>query len=131
MSNTLMVWKPQAGLTQSNAADTFEELTEGELVLKHSPALDAFLSELLIELPAPQSAEDASPWAETPAITQGYLALDISGDMIDTTCDVVVLALRHDLVVYDPQVDMLYDQAWREDCDRQDAEDRRRTGEAE
>jgi hypothetical protein len=129
MSSTLMVWKPQAGLTQENAHATFAAIAEGAIKLPHDPALAAFLADLLADLPALEVDPDRSPWAVTPVVADGHIALGVSGDMINTSCDVWGHALRHGLVAYDPQIDVLYDQALDDEATRQAKENRRRAGE--
>jgi hypothetical protein len=49
--------------------------------------------------------------------------------MITMTCDAVAAAFKHGLIVYDPQIDKLYNAAWEAECTRQDLENRRRAGE--
>jgi hypothetical protein len=131
MSSTLLVWKPEAGLTQENAQATFEAIAQGIITLPHDPALDAFLKDLLADLPALEVDPDSSPWAVTPVVADGHVALGVSGDMINTSCDVWGHALRHGLVAYDPQIDVLYDQALHDEATRQGLENRRRAGEIE
>jgi hypothetical protein len=131
MSATLLVWKPQAGLTQANALQTFVAIVEGRITLPHDPALDAFLKDLLADLPALEVDPDRSPWAVTPFVADGHVALGVSGNMINTSCDVWGHALCHGLVAYDPQIDILYDQARDDEARRQGLENRRRAGEIE
>jgi hypothetical protein len=129
MSSTLLVWKPQPGLTQANARQAFVSIAEGDVILPHDPALDAFLRDLLADLPALEVDPARSPWAVTPIVADGHVALGVSGDMINTSCDVWGHALRHGLVAYDPQIDVLYDQSRDDEATRQALENRRRAGE--
>jgi hypothetical protein len=131
MSDTLLVWKPQAGLTQANAHQTFVAIAEGQFILPHDPALDAFLNDLLADLPALEVDPDRSPWAVTPLVADGHIALGVSRNMINTSCNVWGHALRHGLVAYDPQIDVLYDQTRDDEATRQGLENRRRAGEIE
>jgi hypothetical protein len=131
MSDTLMVWKPQPGLCQANAYEIFRQIAEGEITLPHDAALDRFLADILAANPPLEALDADSPshWAVTPFVADGHVALGIGGDIITMTCDAVQYAFAHDLIVYDPQIDKLYDRAWDEECTRQDEENRRRAGE--
>jgi hypothetical protein len=131
MSDTLMVWKPQADLCQANALETFRQIAEGEIILPDDPALHAFLADLLLVNPPLDAIDKDAPthWAVTPEVADGHVALGISGDMITMTCDAVEVAFKYGLIVYDPQIDILYDAASDAECTRQDLENRRRAGE--
>jgi hypothetical protein len=131
MSDTLMVWKPQPGLTQANAQQMFVAIAENQITLPDDPALHAFLKDLLADLPTLETDPDRSPWAVTPVVADGHIALGVSGNMINTSCDVWGHALAHGLVAYDPQIDVLFDQARYDEATRQDLENRRRAGEIE
>jgi hypothetical protein len=111
MSDTLMVWQPQLGLTQPNAMQTFVAIAEGNITLPGDPGLHAFLKDILVNRLALETDPDRGPWAVTPFVSDGHVALGISGEMINTSCDVWGHALNHGLVAYDPQVDVLYDKA--------------------
>jgi hypothetical protein len=126
-----MIWKPQPGLCQANAAEIFRQIAENTLVLPHDVSLDLFLTDMLREHPALESLglEADSHWAVTPEVADGHVALGIGGDIILMTLDAVTHAFRHGLIVYNPQIDMLYDAAWSDECTRQDLENRRRAGE--
>jgi hypothetical protein len=128
-----MVWKPQADLCQANAAGIFRQIAEGEIIMPDDPALHGFLADLLIVDPPLEVIDEGTPthWAVTPEVADGHVALGICGDMITMTCDTVVAAFKHGLIVYDPQIDKLYDAAWDAECSRQDLENRRRAGEIE
>jgi hypothetical protein len=114
MSNTLMVWKPQPDLTRANAHETYRKIAEGEIILEHDPSLDLFLQDLLLEHPKLEDLkeDEYSPWSVTPEVFEGHVALGISGDMINTSTDVLMHAVKYDLVVYDPQIDVLMDSSW-------------------
>lgn len=99
MSETLMVWKPPPGLTQANVLETFIAIAEGPTVLPDDPALHAFLADLLADLPPLESGSERSPWSVTPFVADGHVALGVSGDIVNTTCDVVDHAFRHGLIV--------------------------------
>jgi hypothetical protein len=133
MSDTLMVWKPQPDLCQANAAETFRKIAEEEITLPHDKALDLFLADMLAENPPLEAlALDAhSHWAVTPFVADGHVAMGIGGDMILMTLDADRFAFKHGLIVYDPQIDVLYDAAWDAECTRQGLENRRRAGEIE
>jgi hypothetical protein len=128
-----MVWKPQADLSQANALETFRQIAEGEIILPDDPALHAFLSNLLLVNPPLEAIDEGTPthWAVTPEVADGHVALGISGDMITVTCDAVEVAFKYGLIVYDPQIDKLYDAAWDAECTRQGLENQRRAGEIE
>lgn len=128
-----MVWKPQPDLCQADAATVFCKIAEGEIVLPHDPALDLFLADILEENPLLEAlSEDAdSHWAVKPFVADGNVALGIGGDMIAMTMDAVQFASPHGLIVYHPQIDVLYDAAWDAECTRQGLENRRRAGEIE
>jgi hypothetical protein len=131
MSETLMVWKPQAGLTQANAKPAFIAIAEGPTVLPDDPALHAFLADLLAELPPVESGSERSPWSVTPEVSDGHVALGVSGDIVNTLTNVIDHAFRHGLVVYHVNNDILYDAAWDEAVRLWGLENRRRAGEIE
>jgi hypothetical protein len=126
-----MIWKPQAGLSQTNAAETFRKIAEGKIQLPVAPVLDAFLKDILSKYPALEKValKTLSPWAVSPAIVDNHVMLAISGDMISTSCEAIHHAFKYGLVVYDPQIDLLYDSAWQAECERQDLINRKRAGE--
>jgi hypothetical protein len=128
-----MVWKPQAGLCQANAAEMFRKIAEDEIILPDDPELHVFLSDLFIVDPPIVAIDKDTPtyWAVTPEVAGGHVALGICGDMITMTCNAVAAAFKHGLIVYDPQIDKLYDAAWDAECTRQGLENRRRAGEIE
>jgi hypothetical protein len=131
VSDTLMVWKPQADLCQANALEIFRQIAQGEIILPDDPALHAFLADVLSVDPPLEAIDDDTPthWAVTPEVADGHVALGICGDMITVTCDAVAAAFKHGLIVYDSQIDKLYDAAWQAECTRQDLENSRRAGE--
>jgi hypothetical protein len=131
MSETLMVWKPQAGLTQANAKPTFIAIAEGPNVLPDDPALHAFLTGLLAELPPVESGSEHTPWSVTPEVSDGHVALDVSGDIVNTLTDVIDHAFRHGHVVYHANNDILNDAARDEAVWLWGLENRRRAGEIE
>ncbi len=114
MSETLLVWKPQAGLTQTNAHQSYMAIADGTMHLPDDPVLHAFLTDVLVDLPPLETGSDSSPWSVTPFVADGNIAMGVSGDIINTSCEVVTHALRHGLVVYHADIDKLYDAAWDE-----------------
>jgi hypothetical protein len=131
MSSSLMIWKPQPGLSQTNVAEIFGKITEGQIRLPDEPLLDKFLNEILAVHPRLEEINPAtgSPWAVSPVVADGHVMLGINGDMMSITCDALYQAFKLDLVVYDPQIDLLYDPAWQAECECQELLNRRRAGE--
>jgi hypothetical protein len=131
MSSSLMIWKPQTGLSQVNAADIFGKIATGKIQLPDEPLLDAFLTEILaVHLCIEEiNPKIDSPWAVSPVVADGHVMLGINGDITNITCDAIYQAFKHDLVVYDPQIDVLYDSAWQAECERQGLLNRKRAGE--
>jgi hypothetical protein len=126
-----MIWKPQPGLSQANAAETFAKIAEGQIRLPAEPLLDLFLNNLLEVHPPLEKIDPTtdSPWAVSPVVADGHVMLGISGDIMSITCDALYHGFKLGLVVYDPQIDLLYDPAWQAECERQDLLNRKRAGE--
>jgi hypothetical protein len=126
-----MIWKPQPGLSQTNAAEIFGKIAEGQIQLPAEPLLDTFLAEILAVHPRLEEIDPAtdSPWTVSPVVADGHVMLGISGDIMSITCDALYQAFKLGLVVYDPQIDLLYDPAWQAECERQDLLNRKRAGE--
>jgi hypothetical protein len=125
-----MVWKPQNNLTQANALEMYIAIAEGKVKLADDPALHAFIADLFAQLP-PLEVNEESPWSVTPYVSEGHVAIGVSGNIINISCHVVDLAFRHGLVVYHPEIDKLYDAAWDEMVKKEGLENRRRAGEIE
>jgi hypothetical protein len=131
MSSSLMILKPQIGLSQANAAEFFGKIATGKIKLPDEPLLAAFLTEILTVHPPLEKIDPKtySPWAVSPVVADGHVMLGINGEMDNITCDAIYQAFNHGLVVYDPQIDILYDSAWQAECERQDLISRRSAGE--
>jgi hypothetical protein len=118
MSETLMVWKPQSGLTQAPHLKHLRYLPRaGPCFPTIRPC--ASLADLFVALPPLESGSERSPWTVTPFVADGHVALGVSGDIINTTCDVIHHAFRHGLVVYHAEINQLYDAAWDEEAKRE------------
>jgi hypothetical protein len=126
-----MIWKPQTGLSQSNAAEIFGKIATGKIQLPDEPLLAAFITDILTVHPPLEKIDPNtdSPWAVSPVVADGHVMLGINGEMDNITCDAIYQAFNHGLVVYDPQIDILYDSAWQAECERQDLLNRKLAGE--
>jgi hypothetical protein len=108
MSMSLYVWKSPV-LDDEDEAKRLLAL-EDESVFEPSVELGEFARELLERFPSPGSLgadelrRGATPWADTPQVSDRLVVLSIRWSADDGDVDAVVaLALEHGLVVYDPQ----------------------------
>ena len=74
-----------------------------------SPALAAFVADLLREFPSIADDPKRSPWSVTPVPTDRFLELNLSSRVKDPdVLRMFALASQHGLVVYDPEGPALY-----------------------
>ncbi|MGH2491494.1 MAG: hypothetical protein ACRDF9_08290 [Candidatus Limnocylindria bacterium] len=74
-----------------------------------TPALAAFVAELLREFPSLTDDPKRSPWSVMPVPTERFLELDLSSGAKDSdVLRMFALASEHGLVVYDPEGPALY-----------------------
>jgi hypothetical protein len=116
MSMSLYVWKSPV-LEDTDEAKRLLAL-EDESVFEPSGELGLFAQELLERFPSPEELgadelERAQTlWADPPEVSDRLVVLSIRWSADDGDLDVVVaLALKHDLVVYDPQGPNFYSSA--------------------
>jgi hypothetical protein len=89
----------EAGAIVTRSSDAFEQ----------SPALAAFVADLLREFPSIAQDAKRSPWSVTPVPTDRFLELNFSSRVSDAdVLRVFALASQHGLVVYDPEGPALY-----------------------
>jgi hypothetical protein len=107
VSHTLLVWgspvpanaREASALIQRSPATTFDA----------TPALAAFVADLLREFPSITDDPKRSPWSVMPTPTERFLELDLSSRVKDADVErVFALARQHRLVVYDPEGPALY-----------------------
>lgn len=105
MSSTLLVWSsPVPGNVKEAAA-----LIARPAAFDPSPALPAFVADLLREFPSIAADPKRSPWSVTPTPTDRFLELNLSSRVRDADAlRIFALASQHGLVVYDPEVPALY-----------------------
>ena len=74
-----------------------------------TPALAAFVAELLREFPSITEDPKRSPWSVMPTPTDRLLELNFASRVKDAdVLRIFALASQHNLVVYDPEVPALY-----------------------
>jgi hypothetical protein len=89
----------EAGALVARSSAAFEQ----------SPALAAFVADLLREFPSIAEDPKRSPWSVTPVPTDRLLELNFSSRVKDAdVLRVFALASQHGLVVYDPERPALY-----------------------
>ena len=108
MSMDLYVWK-HPFVTDEDEAQRLITLGD-ESVFGPSEDLERFFAELMERFPPPESFDDveladaAAPWADSPHGTDRLVWLSIRWSADDDHLDEIVeLARKHDLVLYDPQ----------------------------
>ena len=74
-----------------------------------SPALAAFVADLLREFPSIVEDPKRSPWSVMPVPTERFLELNFSSRVKDAdVLRVFALASQHGLIVYDPEGPSMY-----------------------
>jgi hypothetical protein len=84
-------------------------LVERSAAFEPTPALGAFVADLLREFPSIAEDPKRSPWSVTPTPSDRFLELNFSSRVKDAdVLRVFALASRHGLVVYDPEGPSMY-----------------------
>src|SRR5688572_17210234 len=105
MSSTLLVWSSPVPANVKEA----EALLARPATFDPSPALPAFVADLLREFPSIAEDPKRSPWSVTPTPTDRFLELNLSSRVKDADAlRIFALASQHGLVVYDPEGPVLY-----------------------
>ena len=107
MSYTLLVWGSPVPV---NAEEAGELITRPpEATFDATPALAAFVADLLREFPSITDDPKRSPWSVMPTPAERFLELNFSSRVKDADAErVFALAQQHGLVVYDPEGPALY-----------------------
>ncbi|MET7426002.1 hypothetical protein [Dactylosporangium sp. NPDC005555] len=113
MSFDLAVWYQVGPLTGDEAYAIYDRLTDGIVgVVEPSPAIAAFLEDLLEVFPDDDDDDDSSPWASGIYSTDECVLLAISWSRAEEVARVVErLAAKNALTVYDPQSHLVKGQA--------------------
>jgi hypothetical protein len=107
VSHTLLVWGSPVPATAKEAGDLIKR--SPATTFDATPALAAFVAELLREFPSIVDDPKRSPWSVMPTPSERFLELDFSTRAKDADVErVFALAKRHGLVVYDPEGPALY-----------------------
>jgi hypothetical protein len=105
VSSTLLVWASPIPADVKEA----EALVERPAAFDASPALPAFVTDLLREFPSIAQDPKRSPWSVTPTETDRFLELNLSSRLKDADAlRIFALASQHGLVVFDPDGPALY-----------------------
>jgi hypothetical protein len=120
MSMSLYLWKTPVITDTDEAARLLDR--EDESVFERSPDLTRFLEELLERYPPPgaptadELADGASPWADEPEGSDRLISLSLRWSARDEDLEeIVALARKYELVVYDPQGPAFYTSAEDDD----------------
>jgi hypothetical protein len=121
MSFDLAIFYSSRPLTVQEAEQRYIALCEGEFdepedlqsLIEPSGAVEAFLTELAALYPSldevPEDELDASPWNDNHDISEGHVFLSLRWSRYAQAApQVKELALRHGLIVYNPQADEVY-----------------------
>ncbi|HKY51838.1 MAG TPA: hypothetical protein VJP45_11340 [Candidatus Limnocylindria bacterium] len=107
MSYTLLVWGSPVPDSAREAGELIKR--PSDTTFDATPALVAFVRELLDEFPTIAADPKRSPWSVMPTPSERFVELDFSSRAKDADIErVVALARRHGLVVYDPEGPALY-----------------------
>jgi hypothetical protein len=105
VSSTLLVW---ARPVPNNIKEA-EALIGRPAAFDASPALAAFVADLLSEFPSIADDPKRSPWSVMPTPTDRFLELNLSSRANDADAlRIFALASHHGLVVFDPDGPALY-----------------------
>jgi hypothetical protein len=106
MSSTLLVWESPVPTSVAEAGALIERPPSA---FDASPALAAFVADLLREFPSIAEDPKRSPWSVTPVPTDRFLELNFSSRAKDPdVLRMFALASQHGLIVYDPEGPALY-----------------------
>jgi hypothetical protein len=117
MSYDLGVWFPHKSLSNEDALEQYYELCNGDISgLQPNPAIDAFYRELctlhpeIDDVPEDKIGDfDFSPWSVSHDRSDRHVILSCVWSHADYVHDLVLsLALKHGLVVFDPQETILH-----------------------
>jgi hypothetical protein len=106
VSSTLLVWESPVPANVKEAGTLIERPASA---FDPSPALAAFVADLLREFPSIAADPKRSPWSVMPAPTERFLELNLSSRAKDPdVLRMFALASQHGLIVYDPEGPTLY-----------------------
>jgi len=106
LSYTLLVW---GSPVPANVKEAAALIARSSGAFGQSPALAAFVADLLREFPSIAEDSKRSPWSVTPVPTDRFLELNFSSRVNDAdVLRVFALASQHGLIVYDPEGPSMY-----------------------